>query len=180
MKKNVGVVTKDPVLYNKIRLLLRNEASVIRADGIDSDSLDLILVDLRYFKGEIKDAVTIGEGGNLPLSFRHEDVLDLLKNSEKISEAISLSKSTHAAYLSGRCIKLTEVEYKLLEVILSANGYVSKRELLSTVWGDGYDEGVVNVYVHYLRKKLEKDGKKIIISSRNEGYKIDEKYRRGE
>jgi DNA-binding response OmpR family regulator len=34
---------------------------------------------------------------------------------------------------------------------------------------------VLNVYVHYLREKLE-DGKKIIISSRKLGYKIDERY----
>ena len=31
------------------------------------------------------------------------------------------------------------------------------------------------MYVHYLREKLER-GEKIIISSRNHGYKIDAKY----
>ena len=70
------------------------------------------------------------------------------------------------------------MEYKLLDVILSADGYVSKDAILRTVWGNGYDEGVVNVYIYYLRRKLEKDGRRVIISSRNEGYKIDEKYRR--
>ena len=40
----------------------------------------------------------------------------------------------------------------------------------------GADEGVLNVYVHYLREKLERGGEKIIISSRGLGYKIDEKY----
>ena len=34
----------------------------------------------------------------------------------------------------------------------------------------------MNVYIHYLREKLEADGEKIILSSRSHGYKIDEKY----
>ena len=38
------------------------------------------------------------------------------------------------------------------------------------------DEKTVNVYIHYLREKLESGGEKIIISSRNMGYKIDSKY----
>ena len=40
---------------------------------------------------------------------------------------------------------------------------------------DGVDGGVVNVYVHYLREKLEKNGERIIISTRNLGYKINER-----
>jgi two-component system OmpR family response regulator len=92
--------------------------------------------------------------------------------------SLSLSDDGRHAYIFGEKIKLTEVEYKLLEVILKADGFVSKEQILDTVWGDGYDLGVVNVYVHYLRRKLEKGGNKVIISSRNEGYRIDEKYRR--
>ena len=34
----------------------------------------------------------------------------------------------------------------------------------------------MNVYVHYLREKLEYNGEKVIISSRKNGYKIDERF----
>jgi DNA-binding response OmpR family regulator len=37
-------------------------------------------------------------------------------------------------------------------------------------------EGLINVYVHYLREKLEVGGEKIINSSRKNGYAIDEKF----
>ena len=47
---------------------------------------------------------------------------------------------------------------------------------MKTVWGDGADGGVLNVYIHYLREKLEAGGEKIILSSRKQGYKIVEKY----
>ena len=51
-----------------------------------------------------------------------------------------------------------------------------REEILSTVWGGEADSGVINVYIHYLREKLEVCGEKIILSSRKCGYKIDEKY----
>lgn len=179
MKKQIGLITNDRVLYGKIRLLLRELASVaLIGEGDAREGYDLLIADLREADGLIADCVTLGDGGTLPLSFRHEDLISLLNASEKKGECITLSSSTQSAYISGEAIKLTEVEFKLLEVILSSDGYVSKQEILRTVWGEGYDEGVVNVYVHYLRKKLESDGRRVIISSRGEGYKIDEKYRR--
>ena len=179
MKKHVGIITSDFILYSKIRLLLREMANVtLVARGEATEGYDILLADLRTSDGIPAGAVTIGDGGTLPSSFRHEDLLDILNNGEKKADRIILSASAKSAYLSGEAIRLTEVEYKLLEVILSADGFVSKQKLLNTVWGDGCDEGVVNVYIYYLRKKLEKDGRRVIISSRNEGYKIDEKYRR--
>lgn len=179
MKKHVGIITADTVLYNKIRLLLRETATVTLADVKDEiDSYDLLLADVRAAGYDVAGAVLIGEGGRLPLLFKHEDLCNILDESGRADHTITLSAKDHTAYVFGDAVRLTEVEFKLLEVILSADGYVTKQELLRTVWGDGYDEGVVNVYVHYLRRKLERDGQKVIISSRNEGYKISEKYRR--
>lgn len=179
MKKHVGIITSDFILYNKIRLLLRDSALVtLIAQGDATDGYDLIIADTRSGVSAPESAVTIGEGGTLPYSFRHEELLPLINGSEKKADVLTLSASTQSAYLFGEAIKLTDVEYKLLDVILSADGYVSKDAILRTVWGNGYDEGVVNVYIYYLRRKLEKDGRRVIISSRNEGYKIDEKYRR--
>jgi DNA-binding response OmpR family regulator len=177
MKKHVGIITGDTVLYSKIRLLLRDTANVtIAALSDDANVYDVLLLDARV--GERMDAIVIGDGGRLPLSFRHEELITLIDESGEPDEAIALSPVTHEAYVLGETVRLTEVEYKLLKAIITAEGFVSKEELLNTVWGDGYDLGVVNVYVHYLRRKLEKDGKKLIISSRNEGYKISDKYRR--
>ena len=178
MKKHVGVITNDLILYSKIKLLLREAANVTLAAEADSlDVYDVLFLDTRV--GEKKDgAILIGEGGRLALTFRHEELIHLIEESGKPDEAIALSPATHEAYVLGEAVKLTEVEYKLLEAIVKADGFVSKEALLEGVWGDGYDLGVVNVYVHYLRRKLEKDGKRVIISSRNEGYKISDNYRR--
>ena len=178
MKKHVGIITDDLILYNKIRLLLRHEANVSLSTADETaGAYDVLLADARITDGK-PGAVMIGDGEELPLSFRHEDLVMILQRSGEADVGISLSATAHVAYISGEAVKLTEVEYRLLEVIIEADGFISKEELLHNVWGNGYDLGVVNVYVHYLRRKLEKDGRKVIISSRNEGYKISENYRR--
>lgn len=179
MKKRVGVITADDVLYNKIRLLLRECAVVTRTDAdAHLDGFELIFSDVHSLTSRSASTVLIGEGGDLPYSFRHEALLEYLTDGGDARECLVLSKDGQTVHFGEASIKLTDQEYKLLAALLSGEGYVSKRELLTTVWGEGVDEGVVNVYVYYLRKKLERDGKRVIVSSRNEGYKIDEKYRR--
>lgn len=180
MKKRVGVITGDANLYNKIRLLLRNEASVtLLNEGSDVELYDLVFKDLRSDVTLNTTCVEIGEGGDISLPFLHEEIIDALAGaSDKDTSALTLSGDGKHVYLFGEAIKLTDVEYRLLERLLDEDGFVSREELLSSVWGDGFDGGVVNVYVCYLRRKLEKSGNKVIIASRGEGYKIDEKYRR--
>ena len=53
---------------------------------------------------------------------------------------------------------------------------LSREEILNAVWNNEADSGVINVYIHYLREKLELDGEKIILSSRKLGYAIDERF----
>ena len=50
---------------------------------------------------------------------------------------------------------------------------MSREKLLRSVWDGKASPGVVNVYIHYLRQKLERSGKKVIAASRNEGYRIN-------
>lgn len=180
MKKRIGVISSDPVVYNKIRLLLRGEYEVaLIRDASDSEGCALVFADAGSDLRTECRCITLGEGGDIPLPFRHEDVLGAATGASDNKDAsLTLSKDRRHVLLDGETIKLTELEYKLLEKMLRSDGFASREDLLSSVWGEGFDKGVVNVYVCYLRRKLEKNGKKVIISSRNEGYKVDEKYRR--
>ncbi|MBQ7344423.1 MAG: winged helix-turn-helix transcriptional regulator [Clostridia bacterium] len=178
--KRIGVISGNPRVYNKIRLLLRGIAEVERVGAdCDPEAYSLIFADTESAERPDFPSVTLGDGCDIPLPFRHEEILDAVMGRGEDSEsALTLSKDGRHVHLFGEAIKLTEVEYKLLACLSDAEGFVSREELLAAVWGEGFDAGVVNVYVYYLRRKLEKDGRKIIISSRNEGYRIDEKYRR--
>ena len=71
---------------------------------------------------------------------------------------------------------LSETEKKLLEVLLENRGNaVSAQELSLRVWGrECIRSNIVNVYIRYLREKLEKDSaRRVIFTIRGKGYRID-------
>lgn len=60
---------------------------------------------------------------------------------------------------SGQPLSLTATEYRLLEYLMKNKGRVlSRLDLLENVWGIDFNLGtnVVDVYVNYLRKKVER------------------------
>ena len=86
-------------------------------------------------------------------------------NSYRFSD-IKVNDSSKTVTRNGKKIALTSTEYKLLLAFLKAPGRViSRTELLENVWGVNYDIGtnVVDVYVNYLRKKLEKENNERLI-----------------
>jgi hypothetical protein len=182
MKMRIGVLTDSSNLYNKIRLLLRKEYEVVMLTDAESSGCSLILRDIESFPNAAgAPELLLGDGCDVPLPFRHEELLEAVASALSDTDedtAITLFDNGKGARVLGEDIKLTELEFKLLKRLLSSDGFVSKDEVLKSVWDCECDAGIVNVYVYYLRKKIEKSANKIIISSRNGGYKIDEKYRR--
>ncbi len=176
MKKNVGVITEDDYLFKKIELATTAiaEVSRISADGAHG-GFDCIIADIDTCEAPL-GAVSASRTREcrLPIPFSFEALEEIVLGAR--SAKLVISKQEKCAYLYGEHIKLTDVEYSLLSCLISHGGFVSRAEVLSEVWGDVTNDGIINVYVHYLREKLEKQGEKIIISSRNQGYKIDEKY----
>jgi two-component system OmpR family response regulator len=77
-----------------------------------------------------------------------------------------------------RQLQLTPQEFRLLEYLMSHAGKVLTREMiLSRLWQGNPDveTRVVDVYMGYLRKKVDASSKvKLLHSVRGFGYKIDE------
>jgi DNA-binding response OmpR family regulator len=75
-----------------------------------------------------------------------------------------------------RDIKLSTKEFHLLHLLMSrAGNEVTRQELLQEVWGPhpGSDSNLVDVYVNYLRKKIEISGEeKLIHTIRGVGYRL--------
>jgi len=79
---------------------------------------------------------------------------------------VSINDYTKKVKRSEIEVSLTSTEYKLLVYFMNNPGKViSRNEILDAVWGVNYDLGtnVVDVYVNYLRKKLDIGSKKKII-----------------
>lgn len=90
--------------------------------------------------------------------------------------AVSLDARSRTVTLAGEPVELTPREFAILEYLLRNRGsVVSKQSVLDYVWGSDYmgDENVVEVYVRYLRKKLDRTGEPSLITTvRGAGYMV--------
>lgn len=89
---------------------------------------------------------------------------------------LKLNLASHTAYYGEDELTLTKKEYELLEYLLkNKDTALSRDNILNVVWGYEYfgDTNVVDVYVRYLRQKIDdKYGVKIIGTVRGIGYII--------
>ncbi len=180
MKKSVSVITENKFLFQKIYLLCEDFAEVKIASSNEKAESELILCDIDTAECNTEGTITLSFKSDacdvrLPSEFSY--IESIIKAGARDKKRLEVNGTLHLAVLDGEKIALTELELKLLEAIISGGKtYVSRERLLEVVWGNKKDVGIVNVYVHYLREKLEKNGEKIILSSRGEGYKISERY----
>ena len=91
---------------------------------------------------------------------------------------LTLNISTRSASLNGEPVTLTATEYRLLEFMMHNRGRVlSRMELLENVWGIDFNmsTNVVDVYVNYLRKKVDTNpAQKLIHTMIGMGYILKE------
>jgi len=87
---------------------------------------------------------------------------------------LSLDPTTHEARLIDIPLELTPTEFGLLHYfMLHPRQVLERRQILNAVWGYdfGGDDNVLEVYVGYLRKKLEANGhSRLIHTVRGIGY----------
>ena len=86
--------------------------------------------------------------------------------------------ASHKVTRGGAEIKLSPREYKLLEYMIRNRGIVLSRDQIEThIWDFAYEGGtnVVDVYIRYLRRKLDTGHeKKLIHTVRGSGYVLRE------
>jgi two-component system, OmpR family, response regulator len=85
---------------------------------------------------------------------------------------VTIDVTTRQADIGGRSVELSAREFALLETLMQHAGQVlSQPQLLDRVWGYDRDtsSNVVEVYVGYLRKKLERD---VVETVRGAGYRF--------
>lgn len=80
---------------------------------------------------------------------------DILKYAD-----LELNNQTKTVSRSGKTISLTPKELKLLEYMMQNRERVlSRTEIAEKVWDTHFDTGTnfIDVYINYLRKKIDKD-----------------------
>ena len=89
-------------------------------------------------------------------------------------EDLSLNRQTRQVFRGDRAIELTVKEFDLLDYLMSNPRQVFTRDqILEKVWGYDFvgDSNVIEVYVRYVRLKLEENNeKRLIYTVRGVGY----------
>lgn len=89
---------------------------------------------------------------------------------------LKVNLDMHLVSYQGDDVELTKKEFDLLEYLLeNKNRVLTREKILETVWGYDYmgDTNVVDVYIRYLRSKIDdKYNVKIIHTVRGVGYVI--------
>lgn len=116
----------------------------------------------------------------LRANFRRQDreIQKRKKTDGTTFRDLTINKKNRQVERGGEVIDLTKREYDLLTTLMkNVNDVVTREQLVQNVWG--YDEGtetnVVDVYIRYLRNKLDQDGKDSYIQTvRGLGYMLRE------
>jgi len=89
---------------------------------------------------------------------------------------LTLDPGRRQVYRREKPVELTRKEFDLLEYLMRhPNQVLSRAQIMDQVWGYEFSTltNVVDIYVHYLRNKIEKGfGEKLIRTVRGVGYSI--------
>jgi two-component system response regulator MprA len=156
----------------------------LRADG---NATPILLLTARRDVSDRVAGLDAGADDYLSKPFAIDELLArlraLLRRYPSPAETLSyggieLDTKAHKARRGGRELEVTRTEYLLLELFLrSPERVLSRSEILTAVWG--YDFGPTSnsleVYVGYLRRKLEAEGEaRLVQTVRGVGYVLRE------
>jgi len=159
---------------------------VLKRIRVEKPDLPVIVVSAL---GEIDDKVTLLDAGAddyLVKPFAFAELAARVRAAGRQGAASSHTLSVGDLTLDTRTrvakrgddveVDLPSREFALLEYLMRHAGHVlTRQQLLDAVWGIGFDAGsnVVDVYVSYLRRKLDRANEASVIETvRGAGYRV--------
>ncbi len=154
-----------------------------RAEGVD---VPVVFLTARDATEDRIAGLEAGGDDYLPKPFSLDElvarvraVLRRSRPSDQAAEGIlrfadlELDEDRHEARRAGEPLELTATEFRLLHcLLLHPRRVLSKAELLDWVWEDGFegDPAIVETYISYLRKKVDRMDPPLIHTVRGVGY----------
>lgn len=185
----INTVTKLPPDLVILDLGLPNMSgeSVCQEIRKKHPNLPLIILTAKDSVSDIVQGLNLGADDYMTKPFVADELLARIKarlrsNGEaetklKVAD-LELDDKTLEVKRAGKLIQLTPQEFKLLEYLMRNKGRILTRDMiLNRVWlySQDIETRVVDVYMGYLRKKIDGDHKKKLLNSvRGFGYMIKE------
>lgn len=149
--------------------------------------LPVIILTAKDSVSDIVHGLNLGADDYMTKPFNADEFLARIKarlratngDDSKLKVAdLELDKKTLEVKRKGKLIQLTPKEFKLMQYLMSNKGRILTREMiLNRIWlySPDIETRVVDVYMGYLKKKIDRDfEKKLIHSVRGFGYTIKE------
>jgi len=136
----------------------------------DGNAVPIIMLTARGTVADRIEGLDVGADDYLPKPFSLAELqarLRALHRRGKVdpellrSGPLELDTTARELRVNGTSVELTGTELALLEYLMRNPGVgLSRDQLREQVWGDGFEpaSNVVDIYVHYVRRKLKRAG----------------------
>lgn len=147
----------------RIIMLTARDAVMDKVSGLDSGANDYMTKPfeieelLARIRTQLKQKTAAAEAKPENMEYRHLKIVPMARE----------------VYIGDELVYLTQKEYDLLHFLIeNKNQALSREQIIEAVWGFDYfgDTNTVDVYVRYIRKKLDLEKPSIISSVRGIGY----------
>jgi two-component system, OmpR family, response regulator len=155
--------------------------------GADRGHVPILFLTARDAGEDKLRGLTTGGDDYMTKPFSLEELVARLRNilrrtgaggpdtSRMVFEDLELDEDTREVTRAGESIELTATEYRLLRyLMLNPRRVLTRAQILDHVWDYdfGGDARVLETYISYLRKKLDRHGPSLIHTSRGVGYAL--------
>lgn len=191
MGKKMALRNKYDLIISDIILPVKNGIELCRELRNENVQTPILMLTALGTVADKLEGFDSGADDYLAKPFEFQELLAriraLLKRNPQIAQEarlltiadLELNLDTKKARRNEKEISLTAKEFALLQYLILHKGRVlSKVEIAQHVWGIDFDTGtnVVEVYVNYVRKKIDKDfSTKLIHTQFGMGYIMKEK-----
>jgi DNA-binding response OmpR family regulator len=177
--------TKFEIVVLDINLPKKSGLEILKSMRLRQDFTPVLILTARDSVAHKIEGLNLGADDYLVKPFDLEELLarirSLVRRSKGIASAtlifrnIELNPLKHTIYRDGEKVELTPKEFELLKLLLENADKVISRSRLEELlysWDDSLESNALEVYIHFLRKKLGSD---LIKTIRGVGYIIEKK-----
>jgi DNA-binding response OmpR family regulator len=141
-------------------------------------------------RDEVRDKISAFDGGADDYMTKPFDLDELLARMRALMRRadqpqasrievgdLKMDLRSHRVWRGEKSVELSSREFVLLEYFVRHSGQVlNRQQILSAVWDYAFDPGsnIVDVYISYLRNKLDRPGESSLIATvRGAGYRFE-------